>query len=540
MKRAALLLAAALAASAPATARAASGGWTISGVVVSATTGAPLDRTEVTLSTTGSDGTQLAETSTTETGRFRFDGVQTGKYALAAARRGYLPSNYQEHEGYFTAIVTGPNLETQNLRMELTPYGAISGTVSDDGGNPVAGAKLTLFRQDDSTGEAKVEEASSETTDDGGEYEFARLQGGTYYIAVSAQPWYAFRPSAPTNLSTGQQDAAAQSPLDVAYPLTFYPNAPDSSSATPIQINAGDRAEANFSLHAVPAIHLQLHLSIPQGQRGMAAPELVQQAFGTEESLQSLDVGNVAYDRRNNTVSVYYGPVAPGHYELRQNEGGAMSIDATSSRTLDGLAAAPTVDVRGRFAMASGSALPERTIVSLRLANGHPSPLATVLGRDGSFDFPNVAPGTYEVHLIGSLVVVQMAASGGEVHGSHITVGSDSVLLAATLASGSATVNGFAARGSKGVGGTMVLLVRSDPNASEELIRRDQSDSDGSFSLINVVPGTYTLVAIENGWGLEWKHRSAIAAYLKRGVTVQVPENQRTMNLDRPIAVLDR
>jgi hypothetical protein len=538
MKRAVFLLVAALATALP-IARAENGTWTISGVVVSATTGAPLDRAEVTLSTTGENGTELAQTLTGEAGAFRFDGVLAGKYALQASRRGYLPSGYQEHEGYFTAIVTGPNLSTQDLRLELTPYGAIGGTITDDSGSAVGGAQVTLFRQDDSSGETKVVEAESDTTDDAGGYEFTRLQPGTYYIDVTAQPWYAFRSTPPTNLSTGQQDDQAPSPLDVAYPLTFYPSAPDASSASPIQMNAGDRAQANLSLHAVPAIHLELHLPLTSGRRGMAAPALVQETFGTEQSTQELNIGNIAY-RGNNTLDVYYPPVAPGHYVLEQNGGGAVDIDATSSRTLDGLSTAATVEVRGRLAMASGAPMPQHAFVSLRPADGHRGPLETAVGRDGTFDLPNVAAGTWEVHLVGSLVVVQMAASGGEVHGSRITVGNDTVLLAATLASGSAIVNGYAMRSNKGVGGMLVLLVPKDPNASDDLIRRDQSDSDGSFSLPNTVPGTYTLVAIENGWGLEWKHRDAIAAYLKNGVTVQVPENQRTLNLASPVEVQQR
>lgn len=539
MTRAALL-AWMLAAAMPAIARADSNGWTISGVVVSATTGTPLDRAEVTLSTTGENGTQLAETMTNEAGVFRFDGLQTGKYALAASRRGYLPANYQEHDAYFTAIVTGPGQETRNLRFDLTPYGAISGTVTDDGGSAVAGAKVSLFRQDDAEGELKVRQVNSDMTDDAGQYEFARISGGTYFIAVSAEPWYAFRASPLTNLSNGQEDEPPPSPLDVAYPLTFYPNAPDSSSATAIPMNAGDRVETNFTLHAVPAIHLKLQMPAQPGRRGLSVPTLAQDAFGSDQSVQELNVGNVAYDRSNGSVTVYYGPIAPGHYELQQGNGGTTTLDATSSRTLNGLPAATTVDVRGRFAMASGGALPERAIVWLQSTGGHSPQQNSPVSRDGSFDFSNVAPGTYEVRLTNALVVVQMASSGGDVHGSRITVGNDAVMLAATLASGSATVNGFAARADKGVGGTLVLLVPNDPGASDDLIRRDQSDSDGSFSLPAVVPGTYILVVIENGWSLEWKHRDAIAAYLKHGVTVQVPENQRTVNVTGPVAVQDR
>ena len=133
-----------------------------------------------------------------------------------------------------------------------------------------------------------------------------------------------------------------------------------------------------------------------------------------------------------------------------------------------------------------------------------------------------------------------MAASGAEVHGNRITVGSDSVLLAATLASGSATVNGFARRDGKGVGGLLILLVPNDPNASEDLVRLDQSDSDGSFTLQQVVPGSYTIVAIENGWGLEWSKPDVIARYRAHGLKVQVPENQRTLDLQEAVDVQPR
>ena len=56
-----------------------------------------------------------------------------------------------------------------------------------------------------------------------------------------------------------------------------------------------------------------------------------------------------------------------------------------------------------------------------------------------------------------------------------------------------------------------------NPEADRELFRRDQSDLDGTFLLRNVIPGSYTLLAIENGWDLDWSQPGVIAAYLKRG-----------------------
>jgi protocatechuate 3,4-dioxygenase beta subunit len=38
----------------------------------------------------------------------------------------------------------------------------------------------------------------------------------------------------------------------------------------------------------------------------------------------------------------------------------------------------------------------------------------------------------------------------------------------------------------------VVVLVPTDPDANSELFRRDQSDSDGNFTLATVIPGEYS------------------------------------------------
>lgn len=54
------------------------------------------------------------------------------------------------------------------------------------------------------------------------------------------------------------------------------------------------------------------------------------------------------------------------------------------------------------------------------------------------------------------------------------------------------------------------------------LFRRDQSDLDGSFRLRNLIPGSYTVVAIENGWDLDWAQPGVSTHYAKHGQTVTV------------------
>ena len=525
----------------------AAGSYIVSGVVLSATTGAPLDRAEVTLSTAGEEETQVAETVTGEGGAFRFEHLDAGKYALGASRRGYVTSRYQEHAGgYSTAIVTGPDLVSENLRFTLYPTAAIGGSITDDNGDPVGNARVTLYRQQQEAGKAKVVEANADVTDDDGTYEFDRLHAGTYYVGVSATPWYAFHSpqrTAPDGTALPDQ---ARSPLDVAYPMTFYANATDSGSATPIQINAGDHPEVDVSLHAVAAVHVLIRAAKPDPHRGFSMPQLELPVFGGQESFGSEQFqapGQVFIHSSGDAMIVDIGGIAPGRYTLRDfAENGTsrpVPVDLTSDQSVDLTTPGSSADVSGKLEMASGTPLPHVTMLQLRPAGGGGT-TSVAASADGSFDVRAVAPGEYTVQVMtsgGPLDIVQMAASGAAVHGQRIVVGSDPVLLAAEVSRGSASVSGFARRDGKGLGGALVLLVPEQPRDHDDLFRLDQSDSDGSFTLSRVVPGNYTLVAIENGWSLEWSRPEAIVRYLPRGVKLHITGEPANLDLSSPVNV---
>jgi hypothetical protein len=84
----------------------------------------------------------------------------------------------------------------------------------------------------------------------------------------------------------------------------------------------------------------------------------------------------------------------------------------------------------------------------------------------------------------------------------------------------------------------MVVLVPQNPEVDRDLFRRDQSDLDGTFLLRGVVPGSYTLLAIENGWDLDWSKPGVIAVYLKRGRKIEIGrQGSRPMNVGEPIEV---
>ena len=84
----------------------------------------------------------------------------------------------------------------------------------------------------------------------------------------------------------------------------------------------------------------------------------------------------------------------------------------------------------------------------------------------------------------------------------------------------------------------MAVLVPKDPAMHRDLFRRDQSDLDGTFSLQGIVPGPYTLLAIDDGWDLDWSKPAVIAAYVKRGRAIEViGQAKQSIDLGAPIEV---
>jgi hypothetical protein len=158
----------------------------------------------------------------------------------------------------------------------------------------------------------------------------------------------------------------------------------------------------------------------------------------------------------------------------------------------------------------------------------------------GQVNFENVSPGRYEVMVFGSgrqYSVAQVSAEGAEVVGHSVVLApgaSASLSVVATL--GGAEVQGIAKRAGKGFSGAMIVLVPKNPAGYRDLFRRDQSDLDGTFVFHNVIPGSYTVVAIENGWDLDWSQPEVIASYAKHGVPLQIAD-KAGQNLTLPSAV---
>lgn len=503
----------------PAAPAAATGAYRIAGRVVNSTTGEPIRRANV-AALAEQDSQIIATTQTDSDGNFVIENLPPGKYPLSASRRGYRTAFYDEHDEYNSAIVTGPGQDTTHLVFRLMPGAVIHGVVTGDGGDPVENASVMLFKREHgsvhSRNAGEVRQADGTMTDDTGAFEFSNLSAGEYYVAVSTTPWYAMHP--PSRRSA----AGEESSLDVAYPVTFFDSTPDEASATPIQVEAGTRQQADIWLHAVPALRLQVPVQLNRFN-AIVQPELRTMIFGTQVSAESGLPGDPLH-----TGFVEFGGIAPGHYELQQGDPPRISeVDVGSSQTIDPNAGALAVSVSGTLRSTAGAPIPESVGIVLEPLDARNQTALPSTARNGEFRFDAVPPGTWglSAQVQGSVLPVVSLVAGGSVYaGNQLTVKDRSLSVAAVVSSSLSRVQGFARRDGKGVAGAMIVLVPRQPSAYRALVRRDQSDSDGSFSLHDVPAGKYTVIAIQDGWNLDWTDRETMARYLPQGLAVSVSD----------------
>ncbi len=285
----------------------------ITGTTVDAVSGAPVKEADVFL-TRGRDTLSVL---TQPDGRFVFEHLEAGKYALSARGKGYQLQSFDQHENFSTAIVVGDDQDTENLLFRLSPAASISGQVTDEFSEAVRDAQVMLLWEGITNGRQSVETRNETSTDDKGQYRFAGLQPGRYYLVVNAQPWYAqntLRPNdASSDVSPGFHSVTEQNAnLDVVYPVTYYPRETEAARAGSITLQPGQRATADFALQPVPSLHLRFAV------RGTDLPQNVgvqvqHQIFGG----QSVFTNSQITSRDKDSIEV--AGIPPGHLIVKQN-----------------------------------------------------------------------------------------------------------------------------------------------------------------------------------------------------------------------------
>jgi 5-hydroxyisourate hydrolase-like protein (transthyretin family) len=507
----------------------------VTGTVVDTVRGAPVKEAEVLLTRGQTTFTVLTQ----QDGRFVFENLESGKYSLSARGKGYQMQAFDQHENFSTAIVAGIDQNTENLVFHLTPAASISGQVTDEFSEGVRDAQVMLFWEGITDGRQAVRMRNQASTDDQGRYRFADLQPGRYYLAVHAEPWYAQHNTlhfsdASSDGSAGFRAATEQNAnLDVVYPVTYYPHETEAARASMITLRPGDRAKADLTLQPVPAIHFRFAVRGTDLTQ-IGGWQVMQQIFGG----LSVPTDSQIISRGKDSIEV--SGIPPGHLivKLDMNADPAnrkgmhrvqQEIDATQDGPVNLTEIPDGVEVSGKVEITGTVGFPDQAAILLRPVKFGAEYFANI-STDGKneFQIADVKPGSYNL-LFGNVpgfYIDKLQAVGASVSGNNVTIGNGvQVRLAVRIGQGLGRVDGFASRDAKPVAGVMILLIPSQSQDDPFQFHRDQSDSDGSFTLQEVLPGQYTLVAIENGWNQQWADPTVFKKWLSGGEAVQVAPN---------------
>src|SRR5205823_12321989 len=127
----------------------------------------------------------------------------------------------------------------------------------------------------------------------------------------------------------------------------------------------------------------------------------------------------------------------------------------------------------------------------------------------------------------GGYYIQKVSAKNARVSGREITItDAGDVTLTVTMGQGQSQVTGVVQLGGKPAAGVMVLLAPQSGREMEEDSRMDESDSDGTFTLGGILPGDYILLAIKDGWDLEWAKPGVLEPYLSAGQNLLIGANQ--------------
>jgi protocatechuate 3,4-dioxygenase beta subunit len=484
---------------------------TVHGTVYAAASGAPLKSATVILKTGSNAFHQLTDLQ----GHFIFTGLPAGSYEVHAIKAGYVREGYRLENGNTNeTLELRPGDKLGKVQFRLTQAGIIMGRVTDENGEPVAGAEMDalvpgLFKQD----VVMYKDAGRfAMTNDLGEYRLYGLPPGAYYLAANVA-----------------HDGELMNSLGFMgmkkSPILYYPGVTSRSEASRIRIKAGQEIHVDFPLRMPKLFTLSGRVLDPGGRPEAKALIRIRP--------QEHDFG-LLIPSTNHTETD-----AQGNFVLSEIVSGAYVVSAVNDPTVseipdstDGKVWPPNIEqywteqgvevaegnisglqlqlkeklkIKGKVTFAGG---PNLDLVGLTVfLNGEHDfepeerPSVGWIEKNGDFMIEDVRPARNRLSMSGlpdgyylrsaSFVSQNVLQEGldlsGKVEAGH--------LLKVTVSPGAAQVQGIVLLGDAPVRGAVVRIFPETPNPYHENTSNARTGEDGRFIIKNMPPGKYLVRA---------------------------------------------
>ena len=476
-------------------------------------------------------------------GAFRIENILPGRYRLFAERIGFLDIDKHHGRSEGRVVTLRPGEEVKDLQIRLQAAAVLRGRVTDEDGDPLAGAEVSALRQTFAAGHKHWEQVASERTNDLGEYRIANLPAGSVFVSVNPPPDF-------KNLieSAGAPGEGKSSARDngqaTAYQTTYYPGTADRSQAMPIQLHAGDEFPANFSLTPGPSLSIR-------GQVVNLPPRTSATIMLQSRDFRLVTSGTEVH--KDGTFVIR--DVSPGSYlVLASVEGSSVPMIArqdleVGSSNVDGLRLSPQpgATVRGRLRLESAGKRfdPDQVYLVLQPVDGQDDEVAIPganfsnlahVAAGGEFVWRDVPPGNYYVQIVGNGSGVNedwflktVLSGTREVSESGVAVSGGTVLLDLVASANGAVVDGVVvdSKDQPVANAVVVAVPESRLRGRVDQYRQTVSDQNGHFTLRGIRGGTYTLFAWESVDGQAYFNPEFLKSYEGQGKALQLSEAER-------------
>jgi hypothetical protein len=466
------------------------------GTALNAIDGQPLAGVHIklfSLSLSGGPGDAYGAMSASD-GRFSIAAIPPGTYIVLGERTGFV------HMMTPSGAIPIPTVNLKaadritDYKLELTPRASIHVRVVDDYGDPVANVSVNAAPVS-SSGPIAASLNGNQTvyTNELGE---TRITGGPGKYTIKATP----------NSAAPAREIRTDGTSELIYGPTWYPSAPASSSAAPIEVAAGTNASIEVRLVRQRSITISGTVNgMPPDASGTVMLATFDRAGGQRVNSRSTPIGpggkfmflSMPAAHYRMTALVYRSPSPLQSQSLEYTPDSPDAHDVQLTLAL-GAQLSGTLQMAGE---PPGAAAEKRTI-TLAPTESTASPTGTT-GDDGSFKIADIFPGRYRVEVsplpdngyVQSVELDGAASTSPEldfsrgVHGSRLKI---------TLARDAAQLSGTVFdKDGQPLGHTVALVIVT---ADRDHITPNQDGlikEGGKYGFKNIRPGKYWVFAMD-------------------------------------------
>lgn len=513
----------------------------ISGLVTRSDTSQPLANVTVRLVRwEGGFGQPVPLKRTEADGRFAFDGLRAGEYAITFSADAFVTLEF----GQRRPLEGGRRIQLRetehfdNADISLPPTTAIEGRLLDEFGDPAPGMTVQIARVQFVAGKRRLMPAAGATasrpTDDLGQFRLFNLAPGDYYLMALAGPF------------AGPDDPSG-------FTVTYFPGTRVPTDASPVHLEVG-RDATGIVFQLVPA-SMSTVSGVLTDEAGKPIPGEAMLLPTNGGDVRSLIMGRIpvgpdgAFTFRNVAPGTYviqaYGrPVGGGN--LGRAPFGFLPLTLAGSDVADLTLTVPTgATARGKIVLDGDAAppVPNRVLVSPTPVNAVSAPAGggppnSVTRDDWTFEVNNMSGIRTVRVLVGSpqWFLKKVTLAGRDITDEPIDFRNGDVDgLEITLTSRGPTLAGTVTESDKPVSECSVIVFADEPARwvfPSRYFAQGRPAQQGTFTIQGLPPGNYLAVAVPPVQGTDWQDPEFLQQYLAAATRVSLAEAEtKTISL---------